>query len=200
MEKGDFRRERRDLYAPPREVVAVDVPAFEFLAVDGVGDPNSSQHYVAALEALYSLSYAAKFASKASLDRDYVVGPLEGLWHSDRMESFTDRSKSEWSWTMMIRQPGWLTEEVRALALAKAEKKKLVALADVQFITLAEGTSAQLMHVGSYDDEGPAIARMHDWIAANGYALRGRHHEIYLGDPRRAAPEKLRTVLRQPFS
>ncbi|MGV8897079.1 MAG: GyrI-like domain-containing protein [Rhodoglobus sp.] len=200
MDKSDFRRERRDLYAPPRDVVMVDVPAFEFLAIDGVGDPNASPRYVAAVEALYSLSYAAKFASKAVLERDYVVGPLEGLWHSERVDSFTDRSKSEWSWTMMIRQPRWLTDEVRAQALAKVEKKKLVALADVRQISFAEGTAAQLMHVGSYDDEGPAIARMHDWIAANGYGLRGRHHEIYLGDPRRVAPERLKTVLRQPFS
>ncbi len=200
MEKSDFRRERKDLYAPSREFTIVDVPAFDFVAIDGVGDPNTSPEYVAAVEALYLLSYALKFASKSALERDYVVGPLEGLWRSDRLESFTDRSKSEWSWTMMIHQPDWLTAEVREAALAKAEKKKLVALAEVRFMTMVEGASAQVMHVGSYDDEGPIIAGMHEWIAANGHALRGQHHEIYLGDPRRTEAAKLKTVLRQPIS
>ncbi len=177
----------------------VDVPAFDFAVIDGRGDPNTSQHYAEAVQALYAVSYAAKFAAKAMLERDYVVGPLEGLWYSDRPDSFTDRSKGEWAWTMMIRQPEWLTEEVRAEALAKAAKKNLPGLTELRFETVKEGSSAQVMHIGSYDDEGPTIAAIHEWIADNGHRLRGHHHEIYLSDPRRVEPSKLKTILRQPF-
>ncbi len=199
MEKIDFRRERRDLYSPPRHIVKVDVPAFDFALIDGRGDPNTSPHYAKAVQALYAVSYAAKFAAKATLERDYVVGPLEGLWYSDRPDSFADRSKGEWSWTMMIRQPAWLTEEVRAEALAKAAKKNLPRLTELRFDTVKEGSSAQVMHIGSYDDEGPTIAAIHEWIADNGHRLRGHHHEIYLSDPRRVEPSKLKTILRQPY-
>lgn len=198
MGKHDFRSDRKDLYAPSAKgFVVVEVPAFDFLMMDGRGDPNTSPAYAAAVEALYTLSFTAKFASKVTLGRDYVVAPLEGLWSSDRMESFTDRSKDEWSWTMMIRQPDWLTTELWDAARAKAAKKKLPALDAVRLESLAEGASVQILHIGSYDDEAPTIARMHEWIADNGYVEGGRHHEIYLGDPRRSAPEKLKTVLRQ---
>ena len=167
---------------------------------DGHGDPNTSADYADAVEALYSLSYTAKFASKQQLELDYVVAPLEGLWDSARMESFLDRSKDEWSWTMMIRQPTWLTPELWDAARTKLAKKPLPALERVRLESFAEGTAVQVLHVGSYDDEAPTIARMHEWLRANGYRETGRHHEIYLGDPRRSAPEKLKTILRQPVS
>ena len=197
--KSDFRAERRDLYSPKAgDFSVVDVPEFLFAMVDGHGDPNTSPDYARAVESLYSVSYAAKFASKAELDRDYVVGPLEGLWDAERMEAFLDRSKGEWSWTMMIRQPDWITPELFERAVAKAVKKQPAAEA-VRLEAYAEGLSVQILHVGSYDDEGPALARLHqEFLPANGYEETGRHHEIYLSDPRRIEAAKLKTVLRQP--
>lgn len=200
MEKIDFRTERKDLYAPSaKDFTIIEVPAFDFAMVDGTGNPNTSADYKNAVEALYSVAYAAKFASKNELGRDYVVGPLEGLWDSARMSSFVDRSKDEWSWTMMIRQPDWLTDELRDAALAKAAKKQLPALEKLRFERLDEGLCVQILHIGSYDDEAPTIARMHsEFIPQNNLAETGRHHEVYIGDPRKSAPERLKTVIRQP--
>lgn len=194
MQKLDFRVERKDLYSPGRDFTLVDVPAFHFLMVDGTGDPNTGKDYASAVEALYSLSFAVKFASKAQFGRDYVVAPLEGLWP----DTAGSTPKAEWRWTMLIRQPDWLTQEQWDAARTKAAAKGLPALDAVRLEQFAEGAAVQVMHVGSYDDEAPTIARMHAWIAERGMALGGRHHEIYIGDPRRAAPHKLRTVLRQP--
>jgi hypothetical protein len=200
MEKVDFRRERTDLYNPSaKDFTEVDVPDLAFLMIDGEGDPNASESYAQALEALYALSYAIKFASKQGLDRDYVVAPLEGLWHSDRMSSFVDRSKSEWKWTMMIRQPDWLDEGMVDDARAKSEKKGLASLGDVRWQRFAEGTSVQILHVGSYDDEAPTIERLHsEYLPQHGLVENGLHHEIYLSDPRRVDAAKLKTILRQP--
>jgi hypothetical protein len=201
MSKVNFVAERRDLYAPSaKDFSSVVVPAFQFLMVDGRGDPNTSPDWSAALQALYALSYGAKFACKAHLDADYVVLPLEGLWWAETPEAFIAREKDSWSWTVMIRQPVELTAELWATVREKAAKKQLPALARVRLETFDEALSVQIMHVGSYDAEAPTIARMHDWIAANGYVERGVHHELYLGDPRRTAPERLRTILRQPIS
>jgi hypothetical protein len=201
MIKANFVAERHDLYAPSaKDFGSVVVPAFSFLMIDGHGNPNTSPDYVAALQALYALSYAAKFASKAQLDRDYAVLPLEGLWWAETPEAFIARDKDAWSWTMMIRQPVELSDELWATVREKAAKKELPALSSVRLVTFGEGLSVQIMHIGSYDAEAPTIARMHEWIAANGFVERGVHHELYLGDPRRAAPERLRTILRQPIS
>jgi hypothetical protein len=200
MDKVDFRRERPDLYAPGKnDFSIVEVPPFEFLSVDGHGDPNTSPDYAAALEALYALSYAAKFASKNDLGRDYVVAPLEGLWHSEHRDAFPNRNKDQWSWTMMIRQPDWITDEVRDAARAKVEKKDLPALANVRAQRFEEGKSVQILHIGSYDDEAETIARLHsEYLPDQGLTENGLHHEIYLNDPRRTEPSKLKTILRQP--
>jgi hypothetical protein len=197
--KLDFRTERRDLYAPSaKDFSVVDVPAMLFAMVDGHGDPNTSPDYARAVESLYAVSYAAEFASKGELDRDYVVGPLEGLWDAERMGAFVDRSKDEWSWTMMIRQPDWVTSELFEQAVAKSAKKR-PGVEVVRLETYAEGLSVQILHVGTYDDEGPTIARLHgEFLPAHGYVENGRHHEIYLSDPRRVEAAKLKTVLRQP--
>lgn len=202
MDKTDFRAERKDLYAPTaKDFSIVDVPAFDFAMIDGHGDPNTSTEYANAVEALYSVSYAAKFASKLELGRDYVVGPLEGLWTAVDPSAFTSRSKGDWSWTMMIRQPDWLTGQIRDLAVAKASTKNLPALELLRFEALAEGLSVQILHVGSYDDEAPTIARLHDeFLPAHGYIETGPHHEIYLSDPRKVAAAKLKTILRQPVA
>jgi hypothetical protein len=168
--------------------------------IDGEGDPNTPV-FAEATEALYPLAYTIKFASKRELGRDYVVPPLEGLWWADDMAAFTARrDKSRWSWTLLIMQPEWieasLVEASRRTVEAKGAPTRLH---DIRFATLDEGLCVQTLHVGSFDDEAPVLARLHDeFIPANGLRMTGHHHEIYLSDPRRTAPEKLRTILRQP--
>jgi hypothetical protein len=199
-ERYDVKRELKQLYAPKNtDWALVDVPEQQFIAIDGRGDPNTSTTYANAVEALYSVAYTIKFASKRE-GRDFVVGPLEGLWWADDPEVFTARAKDSWHWRMLISQPDWIAEE--AIADAKevaAAKKKLPAIPDVRREVLHEGASAQVLHIGSYDDEGPVLARLHDeWLQANGLRMTGLHHEVYVGDPRKTEPAKLRTVLRQP--
>ena len=179
----------------------VDVPDQQYLMVDGRGDPNTSPDWADAVSALYPVAYGVKFASKRDLGRDYVVMPLEGLWWADDMDTFTAaRDKSRWDWTMMIMVPDWIGPQIVEAAVERAGAKDLPArLADVRFETLAEGRCAQTLHVGSFDDEAPVLARMHEeFVPGNGLRMVGKHHEIYLSDPRRTAPEKLRTILRQP--
>jgi hypothetical protein len=139
--------------------------------------------------------------SKREMDRDYVVPPLEGLWWARDMDAFTrQRDKSAWDWTMMIMQPEWIAPEVAADASALVgQQKALRALPELRWEIYHEGLAVQIMHIGSFDDEGPVLQRMHtEFIPQNGYQMRGKHHEIYLSDPRKVVPEKLRTVLRQP--
>jgi hypothetical protein len=201
MTRYDVKRELKQFYAPTNtDWALVDVPAQRFIAVDGRGDPNTSADYTRAVQALYAVAFTIKFTSKRTLGRDFVVGPLEGLWWSDRPEVFTTRAKDAWQWRMLISQPDWITDDLVDEARRAAElAKKLPTIADVRRETLHEGTNAQLLHVGPYDDEGPALARLHDeYLAANNLRMSGHHHEIYLGDPRRTEPAKLRTILRQP--
>lgn len=213
MEKYDVKRALRPLYAPSaKEFSLVEVPTMRYLAIDGQGDPNTTTAYTEAVEALYAASYALKFHSKQGLGRDYVVAPLEGLWWADDMAAFTDagaggadgagRDKSGWDWTMMISQPDWITTELAMAILAQvAIKKDLSALDRLRIGELQEGSCVQILHVGPYDAEGPVLARMHhDFMPANKLAFNGKHHEIYLSDPRRAPPEKLKTILRQPVA
>jgi len=168
--------------------------------IDGHGDPNAAPEYQEAIEALYAVSYKVKFASKKKLDKDYVVPPLEGLWWAEDMESFTSkRDKSQWDWTMMIMQPEWITHEIVDQAIEQAAEKELPALPKLRLETYHEGLCVQIMHHGSYDDEEPTLDKMHhEFIPQNGYKMAGKHHEIYLSDARKVAPEKLKTVLRQP--
>ena len=171
-----------------------------FLMIDGHGDPNVTPLYQEAVEGLFSLAYTLKFALKKAGGVDYGVLPAEGLWWVEDMAAFSLEDKAAWEWTMMIAQPEFVTAEWVERARAEAFKKKgLPALERIRFETNAEGTAAQMMHIGPYADEGPNIARLHAFIAEQGGRLRGKHHEIYLSDVRRTAPEKLRTVIRQPF-
>ncbi|WP_410622427.1 GyrI-like domain-containing protein [Amycolatopsis sp. cmx-8-4] len=193
----DVKKDLKALYAPKNtDWALVDVPEQRFLAIDGRGNPNTADSYKRAVEALYAVAYTLKRAA----ERDFVVGPLEGLWWADDLTAFTVRAKDSWQWTMLISQPEWIGEDdVEEARETVRRKKKLDA--DVRFEVLEEGRCAQALHVGSYDDEGPLLARLHDeYLAAHGLTPTGRHHEVYLGDPRRTAPEKLRTVLRQPVS
>ena len=200
MSKTDFKREWKHLYRPSaKEFAVVDVPPMNFLMIDGHGDPNTAQEYTEAVEALYGVVYKIKFMSKKEKGRDYVVPPMEGLWWVENMEEFTTEDKSAWDWTMMIMQPEWITQEMFEETLKQAEQKKgLPALPRLRLEAYHEGLAVQILHIGPYDAEAPTIARMHAFIDENGYEPVGKHHEIYLGDPRKVAPEKLKTVLRQP--
>lgn len=204
MTKTDFKKEWKHLYNPPKtKFTVIDVPNLQFLMVDGHGDPNTAQEYQDALEALYGVAYKMKFTSKEDLERDYVVPPLEGLWWAEDMAAFsTDRNKSQWDWTMMIMTPEWITAEMFVDAIEQVrEAKNPVALDKVRLEHYHEGLSVQIMHIGSFDDEGPVLAEMHsEFIPGNGYIENGKHHEIYLSDFRKVSPEKLKTVLRQPVS
>jgi hypothetical protein len=180
----------------------VEVPELAFLMIDGHGDPNTAPEYAEALEALYAVAYTAKFALKrAPGGIDYAVMPLEGLWWTPDMATFTTADKSAWDWTMMIVQPDPVTAEVVEEARATvARTKGLEAIARVRLERFAEGRAAQVMHVGPFAAEGPTIERLHAFIAERGLGRAGKHHEIYLSDPRRTAPERLRTILRQPVA
>lgn len=202
MEKLDLKKQWKHLYQPPASaVVAVDVPPLTYLMVDGQGDPNTSQSFQEAVEALYSLSYTLKFSLKKSPRAiDYGVMPLEGLWWADDMGAFHLADKSTWKWTAMILQPDFIARPEIDAAFDQVRKKKNPAALDrVRFETLEEGPSAQILYLGPFSDEGPTIQRMHNFIHAAGKELSGKHHEIYLSDPRRTAPEKLKTIIRQPM-
>lgn len=202
MDKVDLKAERRDLYAPPRgRFTEVVVPRMTFLAVDGHGDPNTSEDYRDAVQALFSVSYAAKSLSRRELGRDHVVLPLEGLWSADDWTAFERRAKQDWSWTMLVRQPDWLDADLLDRARDGVRAKGLPALDLLRRRTLEEGRCVQTLHVGSYDDEAPLLRRLHtEHLPEHGLVPTGAHHEIYLNDPRRTLPARLRTVLRQPVT
>jgi hypothetical protein len=203
MKKLDLKKQLDGLYkAGAKQVVEVDVPEKNFLLIDGRGDPNKAVEYAEAVTALYQLAYAVKFHIKKGRKAiDYGVMPLEGLWWVDDMRLFSTEDKSSWKWTMMILQPDFVTREiVEAMRSDVAEKKNPPALPKVRFGPYHEGTAAQILHIGPYTAEGPAIAMIHDHIKQSGHALRGKHHEIYLKDPRKSAPEKLQTIVRQPYA
>jgi hypothetical protein len=199
MKKIDLKKELKHLYNPSKEIALVDVPEMNFLMIDGTGDPNTSQDYKDAIESLYAVSYTLKFMVKKEKAVDYVVMPLEGLWWTEPMSQFTMENKDMWQWTAMIMQPEYVTEELFNRAVEQVQiKKNLPSLSKIKFKSLYEGLSTQLMYIGPYSAEGPTIEKLHNFIEENGYELRGKHHEIYLSDPRRSAPEKLKTVIRQP--
>ncbi len=198
--KYDIKKALRQLYSPGRSFALVEVPRQRFLAVDGHGNPNTSPDYAAAVQALYAVSYSLKFAAKRSLGQDSVVAPLEGLWRAENPEVFVQGNKDSWDWTMLISQPEWISEETALETAAEVRaKKELGAAARIRWLELEEGLSVQVLHTGSYDDEAPVLARLHhEFMPDNHLGFNGDHHEVYLSDPRRTAPQKLKTVLRQP--
>ena len=200
--KIDLRKELKHLYNPSsKQIAIVDVPEMNFLMIDGQGDPNTSVAYRNAVEALFAVSYTLKFMIKKGESAvDYAVMPLEGLWWVEDMTQFSVNDKDAWKWTSMIMQPEYVTEELLQEALKQVGKKKdLPALSGMRFESFREGQAAQILYFGPYSDEGPTIERIHRFIVEQGRRLLGRHHEIYLSDPRRTAPAKLKTVIRQPF-
>jgi hypothetical protein len=198
--KLDLKNELKQFYKPSaKEFSVVNVPNMNFLMIDGRGNPNTAAEFQDAVSTLYAVAYAVKFAAKKQLGSDYTVMPLEGLWWADDMSRFSPDRKEEWLWTVMIMQPDLVTADLVSATVAEVRAKKdPPALPKMRFEPYEEGLSVQILHIGSFATEGPVISRMHEHIAANGYEPQGKHHEIYLSNPERTAPEKLRTVLRQP--
>lgn len=200
--KIDFKKELKHLYKPSlKEVCLVNVPTMNFIMVDGKGDPNTSQEYREAVEALFGVSYTLKFMiKKGELGIDYGVLPLESLWWIDDMTKFSVDNKEDWQWRAMIMQPEYVTQTLFDRATQEVKRKKnLPALSKLRFESFAEGKAAQIMHLGPFSEEGPTIEKVHNFIMTQGYQLSGKHHEIYLSDIRKAAPEKWKTVVRQPY-
>ncbi|MDD3927978.1 MAG: GyrI-like domain-containing protein [bacterium] len=203
MSKVDLKHDYIHLYnAPKKDIGIVDVPPFNFLMIDGTGDPNTSAWFQEAVEALYGVSFTLKFmVKKQNPDNDYVVMPLEGLWWMEGEEGFDPDRRDDWQWTLMIMQPPFVTADLIDEAVAQVRAKKgLSALDKLRFENFYEGLSVQIMHIGPYSEEGPTIARMFDFMRLKGYRPRGRHHEIYLSDPRKAVPEKMKTIIRHPVA
>jgi hypothetical protein len=201
VEKTDLRKELKALYLPSAKTVTeVEVPPLTYLMIDGRGDPNTSAGYAAAVEALFSVSYTAKFmVRKGPEERDYAVMPLEGLWWAEDHAAFHTGDRASWQWTMMIMQPSFVSQTVLHAAMAEVRAKKhLPAVAQLRIEALEEGRCAQILHVGPFSTEGPTIERLHAHIEARS-GLRGKHHEIYLTDIRRADPSRWKTVIRQPM-
>lgn len=202
METVDLRRALSELYSARSTPTLVEVPELSYLMIDGHGDPNIAPEYAEAVQALYSVAYTIRFALKRRADPvDAPVMPLEGLWWVPDMSTFSVADKSAWDWTLLIllsdHATPELVDEARATAICK---KGLPRLDRVRLETYAEGRAAQVMHRGPYREEGATVEALHRFIADQGLALTGKHHEIYLGDPRRAAPERLRTIIRQPVA
>jgi hypothetical protein len=201
--KTDFKKSL-DAYGAQRgRFRIVDVPDMQYLMIDGHGDPNTSPAFAEAVEALYPVAYKVKFASKRDLGRDYVVPPLEGLWWAKDMDSFTAaRDKSRWDWTLMLMVPDWIDHALFTTAVTQAGATNQPArLDDIRLKNLSEGRCVQTLHIGSFDDEAGVLAQLHhEFIPGYGLRMAGKHHEIYLSDFRRVAPEKRRTILRQPVT
>jgi hypothetical protein len=201
--KVDLRKTLGPLYlCPAGRVTEVKVAPAHFLMVDGVGDPHTAPAYARAVEALFTLAYALKFAlKKGAVGIDFAVMPLEGLWWSDDMSSFAADSKKDWKWTMMIRQQPEIDPALFEAARSSQKKKKKpnLDLEGVRFDSLNEGFCSQILHIGPFSTEGPTVKRLHEAITEQGKRLRGKHHEIYLSDIRKVAPEKWRPIIRQPY-
>lgn len=203
MAKVDYKKELKHLYKPSAKMVEiVKVPAMNFLMVDGKGDPNTSQSFQDAVEALFQVSYTLKFmVKKSEIGIDYGVLPLEGLWWADDMSSFSVENKASWKWTLMIMQPNLVDAELVRQAIAQVKlKKDPTALPLIRYETFEEGRVAQVMHIGPFSEEGPTVEKVHAFIEESGGKRRDKHHEIYLSDIRRANPAKWKTIVRQPMS
>ncbi|NLO07031.1 MAG: hypothetical protein GX131_14485 [candidate division WS1 bacterium] len=200
MAKRDAKKMYPELYRAPADPVLVEVPPLNYLMIDGEGDPNAETWYRDSVDALYAIAYSIKFLVKERDEAlDFVVPPLEGLWWAEDMTAFAEGDRSAWQWSAMIMMPEPVDEELYLAGHKAACKKKcLVAAEFMRFEQYEEGLSAQVLHVGPYADEAPTIERLHAFIAEQGHKLNGKHHEIYLSDPRKTAAEKLKTILRQP--
>jgi len=199
MEKLDFKKKLKELYQPThKDFSVVKVPNMLFAMIDGEGAPEG-ESFSQATQWLYATIYPIKFAAKKKMGKDFVMAPLEGLWWADDMDDFIKGNRDKWKWRLMIVLPEWTSEEMFEEGRARGQKKLGERPQSLRMEWFEEGLSVQIMHIGPFSDEAPVIARMHqDFIPGNGFVENGYHHEIYLNDVRRTAPEKLKTVLRQP--
>ena len=191
------------MYKPSLKTPSIiKIPEMTFFMIDGTGDPNNSEDYKDAVQILYNISYALKMKviKKETPSKDYVVPPLEGLWYMPKMEEWSMDEKDKWEWTMMIRIPDFVKDSQikKAMKILK-ETKNPKSFSKLRYEQYDEGTCVQIMYLGPYNDEPPTIKKIHQFAEKNGYNLNGHHHEIYLGDPRRVEPERLKTILRQPI-
>lgn len=203
MMKIDFKKYKKELYsASAKKVALVKVPAMQFLVTDGQGDPNSSIAFQTAVATLYGCSFTVKFSFKKKKHPrgyfDFVVPPLEALWFMKNDKPFDQAKKADWRWRVMIMQPDFITNDDIQEALLILEKKKTEQLSTVQLETFAEGLSVQMLHIGPYSEEAPTITKLMNFAAENGYHVAGRHHEIYISNPGKTEPAKLKTILRYP--
>jgi hypothetical protein len=202
MSKIDLKKDLKEFYNPSKkEVSLVDVPEMNFLMIDGEGAPES-EAFANSISALYPIAYTIKFDLKKADGTDFAVMPLEGLWWADNMNDFDPETgdRNKWKWTLMIMQPDFVTKEMFQKAVEEVKKKKNLSLIDkARFETFKEGKSVQILHIGRYIDETENIKKIHAKIAEIG-KLSGKHHEIFLSDFRKTAPDKLKTVVRQPFA
>ena len=201
--KLDYKKDFPEFYNPsPKEPSIINIPKMKFFMIDGKGDPNIAKEYKDAVETIYAISYALKMkvVKKETPQNDYVVPPLEGLWYMENMKEWSIENKDAWHWTMMIRIPDFVTEEQinKSITIVK-ETKNPPAISEIYIEDYNEGKVVQIMYYGSYSDEGPTITRMHEFVEKQGYELSGKHHEIYLNDPRKVEPAKCKTIIRQPM-
>ncbi len=198
MDKLDMKKSLKEFYSAKREPSLITVPEMRFAAYEGQGDPNTSEEYQNAMQVLYGMAYTIKFMCKDK-GKDFVVMPLEGLWWTDDMEDFTTDNKDIWKWNMMIALPDYVDTNLFEEARAKlASKKDVPDLGKGFFYTYKEGLAAQILHIGPYADETPTVDKLHMFINDKGYKPHLKHREIYLSSPLRTAPEKLKTIIRQP--
>ena len=203
MQKINHIKVLGNLYSQKKNIVSiVNVPAMKFLMINGTGNPNNNPDYSKAVGALYSLAYAIKFhVKKGSMQTDYKVMPLEGLWWADDMTKFNMVDRHLWKWTMMIMQPDFITKDIfHEMQEETIKKKKDMKIIEVHLEEFQEGTCVQIFHMGPYGEaEAPAVKKLHDRIQEEGFVTNGKHHELYFNSPLRTAPENLKTIIRQPF-
>ena len=204
MKKIDHKKELSTFYKQPKNKISiVELPTLQFLMIDGKKDPNNSPEYSDAVGALYAIAYKLKFMiKKSSLEINYSVMPLEGLWWAEDMSQFTLDNRENWLWTMMIMQPDFVTQDMFIDAVEIAKKKKDNPLIDsVRFSTFSEGSCMQIFHQGPYGEgEIETIAKLHQKIEEEGFKKTGKHHEIYFNSPLKTTPENLKTIVRQPIT
>jgi hypothetical protein len=198
MSKLDLSKEYKEAYSAKKTPKLVEVPPGKFLAIDGKGDPNSEE-YQEAMTALYGAAYTLKFHYKG-LETDFRVMPLEGLWWiiNGVFNIENPAPREDWRWTSLIRVPDFVEQTDFEAVLPGLVEKRGEKVREVRLSRFTEGLSAQIMHIGPYSDEAPTINTLHEWVFEQGYKLRDKHHEIYIGDPRRTKPERLKTIIRHP--
>lgn len=199
MNKIDLKKEIKEAFSAKSAPGLVTIPPISYITFPGAGDPNSSPDFQYAMPVLYGLAYTLKFTMKEE-EKDFVVAPLEGQWWADDMNAFHEGRKEEWIWKLMIAVPDYITETAFLSAQAKLkEKKNPPRLEKARLEMIEDGISVQALHLGPYSQEAATIAAMHHFAEQQGYTLHGKHREIYLSDPRRTLPEKLKTIIRQPL-